>query len=490
MSERRSHPSPQISRARWTTWRGLVAAGLVIVTSALTGCGKDSQAPSEQSEPLVVRGGDRLAWDQQAISGQQVQALSFRLYVDGRSAALASVTCSSQAGASGYPCSGGLPTMTPGVHTLELSTILDGQESAHSSQLVVRMTATAAAFSSDTSTAPSLFASMACVSQSPHDCYHARVVARNVDSATTLTAARDGSILFVEGERRVRVIVDDQLLPEPALVVPEEARIVGLAIDEHDEGSFVYVSWAETLDTSTTVNVTRYRELQHTLGEGARIVTGLPFTATAFAPLAVGVDGFLYLALPSTMAGSRADDASRDAGVVLRLTRDGLTPTSNVSSSTHFARGSAWPTTLATDLSDGLWTGGRARAWSQEIARIGLPSAVVSQLPLNLAGSGAESVATASTTRLSDAHTPDPVVARGGSGGMFVVTDGRLLHNATFMEPLEELTFDADLRAISVVDSPLGVTYVSVTTTDRRTTAILSLVHPRSESIEAVADPN
>ena len=115
------------------------------------------------------------------------------------------------------------------------------------------------------------------------------------------------------------------LVPTPALTLPDpDSRLLSIAIDgSSSDRASVFVAWSEvTADGRTRLNVTRYREVAGTLGEGAAIITGLHFAQGASAPIAVDGRGLLYVAVPAP--------ATDDHGMVLRFTRDGFVPEINL----------------------------------------------------------------------------------------------------------------------------------------------------------------
>jgi hypothetical protein len=125
------------------------AAACVAVALLASSCGGDKQNPPKPGNPtgpapptsgpdpgvIQIRGGERLGWTQMASSADAIRAHSFRLFIDGAEAALSDTRCSTTAADGGYECSGRLPTMAPGQHSLELASIVSGQQSARS-QLV------------------------------------------------------------------------------------------------------------------------------------------------------------------------------------------------------------------------------------------------------------------------------------------------------------------------------------------------------------------
>src|SRR4029453_17535387 len=82
---------------------GLVSSVLVI------GCGGDDNDSQSLSQPVTVRGGERLSWDQTATSITELRSLIFRLYIDGRVSSLSDTSCIEVLRATGAQCSGQLP---------------------------------------------------------------------------------------------------------------------------------------------------------------------------------------------------------------------------------------------------------------------------------------------------------------------------------------------------------------------------------------------
>jgi hypothetical protein len=72
-----------------------------------------------------------------AASPQQLKALNYKIYVDGQAAQFDDTRCASTPTALGYACSGRLPSLSPGRHTIELRSVLNGQESPPSLDLLI-----------------------------------------------------------------------------------------------------------------------------------------------------------------------------------------------------------------------------------------------------------------------------------------------------------------------------------------------------------------
>ena len=120
--------------------QGTVAVqGVALCLAALIACDGRNKDSNERAEPSVIKGSERLSWMQNADSVQSLRAHVFRLYVDGDDATLADVRCNETRTSAGYECSGLLPRMTAGRHSLELVSVFDGIASPRSAPITVVM---------------------------------------------------------------------------------------------------------------------------------------------------------------------------------------------------------------------------------------------------------------------------------------------------------------------------------------------------------------
>jgi hypothetical protein len=336
----------------------LPALGVVLCLAffaAACGPSDDKGGKDNGSDPVPLRGGERLTWDQSADSVPSLRSHTYRLYVDGNRTTFTDVRCNETRNSGGYECSGLLPGMAAGRHSLELTSMVSGVESPHSAPIIVTLatsttivTAMAPAVS-PTALAAANAVTWACVvTSSSGKCFDGRVIANGLDSPSALSPTSDGRLFFIEGNSRVRAIDGDVLVPEPVLELPNpDARFVGLAVDQEFERTrSMFVAWTElNRDGMSSLNVTRYRELQNRLAEGATIISGLAIPPDAVAPLTLDREGLLYVGLP---------------GAVLRFTRDGMVPSSNPRASSIIAETRAAPSALAVDSSgQRVWFAGR-----------------------------------------------------------------------------------------------------------------------------------
>jgi hypothetical protein len=119
--------------------RMLILAGLACSSSLCAAACHDGS--EDDPNPLSVRNGERIAWEQRADSRSHLGQLTYKLYVDGAEAPLANVRCDEVQAAPALACSGELPLMAAGRHSLEITSRLNGQESPRSSRLSIVVSA-------------------------------------------------------------------------------------------------------------------------------------------------------------------------------------------------------------------------------------------------------------------------------------------------------------------------------------------------------------
>jgi glucose/arabinose dehydrogenase len=433
----------------------LVLTLLTVAISAACGGGDESEQGQGQ-EPIPVRAGARLGWDQTASSRDEVRSLTFRLYVDDAQSTLTDVRCADTPTAAGFACSGVLPTMSAGRHVLTLASVENGAESARSAAIVVEL-------SVSTQLTPPLSpavdpassgANSVCSTAPPVACYESALVASGLEPVTALSAAPDGRVFFIEGERRVRVIAGNMVALEPALSLDQaDSRVVGLAIDtSFTTTRSVFVAWTDSPAGIPTLNITRYREVQNLFGEGATIVTGLPFRSGALAPLAVDASGLLFVALPS-VGGS-------EPGAIARFTRDGFVPRDNPRSLPAIAEGHPAPTGLGIDRRHGnIWLVGQSPEGGEAIASFAQSANGSWQSrPISVSDAGRQ----------------------GDDAGLVIGVATRLLRTSSSLEGtpqiFEEVRFVSGSEVLATAEAANGGVYVAIMETAKdRSTSILLL---------------
>lgn len=353
---------------------GLVGVFCLLVSA----CGGGDDSPAEPPDPggggSVVRGGERLVWDQRAESVSAARGYTYILYIDGVRSTLGNVTCSGTASVAGYECSGTLPQMSRGPHTLQLAAVTSGAESSRSASLSVNVASSSAL---TTGTAAVLSDALSaggpiCIGSDGGDCYRPQLIAARAVPVRTIVPTMGDQALLLDGERSVSVIAGAGVLETPALTLEAEtSSVIGLAVPpDFSESRFVYVAWRQTArDGQPEAGVTRYREVQGTLAEAATIVSGLPTIADASAPMAFDEAGRLYVQVPLRQATSSGAETATTA--IMRFEADGSVPSDNPRHSPVIAYGFAQPSAMAWDAAGRrLWLAGADPQWSSPLATL------------------------------------------------------------------------------------------------------------------------
>ena len=353
----------------------------------LAGCGKSGD---NSGDGVQIVGNERIGWDQQAADTSELSTFHYRLWVDGVSHEMTDALCGTDSGSAGFPCTGGLPQMPVGSHTLELSAYVDGSpplESARSSALRVRVTGQLTV----TTQRPRSFAPMLPTADGIQ--LQPDLVADGLNDVTDLAFTSDGRIFVSERAGRVRTIANGQLQPEPAVtlddVVTGSGRgLLAVAVDPRfKETSFVYGVYTAT----TGMQLVRFVESHGRFVNRAVLLSDLPYRPDGpGASLRFGPDNKLYLGLDDGGDAARAGDLGSYSGKVLRLNPDATTPADQAGGTPVYVlnvnvpRGLAWAAdgeTLwvaqtndgGTGLLQATLSAGRDRR-AQVVARYGLPT--------------------------------------------------------------------------------------------------------------------
>jgi glucose/arabinose dehydrogenase len=305
---------------------------LAALSAAAATCGKDSPpTPTPSPGPdgaETIRGTERIGWDQRAADPAELASFKYAIYVDGARSEIGEVSCGSSAAANGFSCSGRLPPMTPGQHTLELAAFVgEGGNLVESSRSVPLRVTVAAAVSS--ARAGSLRPGDAGTTSDGLP-LRVDVVVERADEPADIAFAPDGRLFLAERDGMVRVI---EGVGRTQAVSDLEGEILALALDpDFPRTHYVYVATVapEPVDGapfSDAFTIARYREANGILGERMVLLHGIPARRDrAAAALGIGPDGKLHVALDDGGDAALAGDAASLNGKVLRLERDGTTP--------------------------------------------------------------------------------------------------------------------------------------------------------------------
>lgn len=379
---------------------------LAVAFAASAACGRSTPpTPSPGTDtPESIRGTERLGWDQLAGDAVELAGFRYAIYVDGSRSEIADVSCGATAGATGFPCHGRLPAMSPGAHTLELAAFVvdDGvRESPRSVPLRVVVTAVTTAQNPGASEDPSAsrrkpqdidpqntdpvaFAFRRTIPGTIRTSDGVRlrieVLAENLESPADLAFAADGLLFIAERDGRVRVFRDGQLQRAPALI-PEHgafddgAALLGLAVDPQFERTrFVYALYAAGADhRAPAFRLARYRETNGGLAERAVVLDNIaPAAARPSGVLRFGPDRKLYAALDDGGDARRGEDLSSFGGKVLRLNQDGSTPADQPGATPIFSHAYPSPRGIGWQPATGLlWIAARERNGSERLRSSG-----------------------------------------------------------------------------------------------------------------------
>jgi glucose/arabinose dehydrogenase len=323
---------------------GYAVSLAIVLAVAASSCGGSSPPPGTSNPPGggsgdPVGSNARLGWNQTGNSLGEVTQMKFGAYVDNNPRVdLDGVQCGGSS--SPFACSGRMPSMTPGSHTLELVAyvIENGRDVESGRSLPLQVTVTGTTASAEAPGAPAN-------QQTTSDGVALRLdtVATGVQAVTALAFSRDGLVLI--GERRGRIHVGPaanmrpgaSLAEHPAAIelddvhvsLPDTGGLLALALDPAFERTrFVYALYtAEARNGGWRFRIARFREAGGRLGERAVVFDGLPASPRHPAgALGFGADGKLYAAFDD---GGNAQDAARPSshnGKMVRLNSDGSTP--------------------------------------------------------------------------------------------------------------------------------------------------------------------
>lgn len=205
------------------------------------------------------------------------------------------------------------------------------------------------------------------------------VVATGLEVPWSLAFLPDGRLLVTERPGRVRVLANDQLVPEPALALDDvyanaEAGTMGIAVDPRfEENGLVYLLYTRDRPGRGPVNrVVRYREVGNVLGEATVLLDGIPASFLHDGGrLRFGPDGLLYVTMGDVLEADDAQDLAAMTGKILRIDRHGRTPPGNPYSSPVYSWGHRNPQGIDWHpLSGALWATEHGNVGNDEVNRI------------------------------------------------------------------------------------------------------------------------
>jgi glucose/arabinose dehydrogenase len=441
----------------------------LLLAASICAAGCDNKRDPETPDPgnpsgeVRVSPGDRLGWVQQAADAAEVASFQFALYVDGTRTTLSGVSCTPVGGSSGFDCSGTLPALSAGTHTLELASfVVDGStviESARSAPL--RVVAGGTTRFSVPSTLV-VTAEQVRLNLDP--------VAEGLQLPTDMAFAKDGSIFVAERGGAVRLIADGVLAETPALDlsgdISRDGGLLAIALDrEFDDNGLVYALYAvDAPREGLEFTLARFRSVNGVFGERAVLLDRTKAAADGpSGAVRVAADGKLFVALDSASDARIAGSFATYNGKVLRLNTDATTPADQPGSNPIFSLEHPRPLALDWQPSTGaLWVidrvGADAGRLSAVVKDAGQSRAAFRTSYALPAGTGAASAAFYNSERMSMFK-----------GNLFIAAEmGRQLlrlrfdsENPTKVVSVERMLHD-QIGAIRVVAAgPDGALYIA-----------------------------
>jgi glucose/arabinose dehydrogenase len=176
--------------------------------------------------------------------------------------------------------------------------------------------------------------------------FRVEVMATNLQIPWSMVFAPDGRLFVTERPGRVRILDLAARTSELALTVEDnraegEGGLLGMALDpDFTQTRFVYLYHTATAQGRAINRVVRYREVANRLAERAVILDNIPGAAIHDGGrLRFGPDNLLYITAGDAANTAFAQDLASLAGKILRLNRDGTTPSDNPFSSPVYSWG-------------------------------------------------------------------------------------------------------------------------------------------------------
>ena len=345
-----------------------VARGLYLLLALLTiGCGSTpppTPSPGTGNGEMIT-GRERLGWDQPAASTAELATFRYAVYVDGARAEIADANCGATAGAGGFACSGRLPAMSNGSHTLELAAFYDAGgivESAKSTALRVTVASSVAPPSVATLQSGDI------VTTRDGARLEATLVAIGLTDVVDLAVLPDRRLVVAERAGAVRIVTGAEVthaLPAGPGTVAADGGILALTVDpDAARSGHVFV----THTPAGVFRIVRYRIAGGALVDRMALIRDVPASMDPSAALRVGPDGKLYAAFDDGGSREAAARLSEWNGKILRLNGDGGTPDDQPAASPVFWSGLGAPRGLGWSPDTGtLWVADQGREGMERV---------------------------------------------------------------------------------------------------------------------------
>lgn len=207
--------------------------------------------------------------------------------------------------------------------------------------------------------------------------FRVETVVTGLEIPWSLNFAPDGRLFITERPGRVRIVTtggnSELALTVDDVFVQGESGVLGLALDpQFSQNRFVYVYYTASVAGGAVNRIVRYREVNSRLAERVVLLDNIPAaTIHDGGRLRFGPDGLLYATAGDAAIPNFAQDVASIAGKILRITRDGTTPSDNRFSSPVYTYGHRNPQGLDWHPTSGaLWAVEHGQTGNDEVNTI------------------------------------------------------------------------------------------------------------------------
>jgi glucose/arabinose dehydrogenase len=207
--------------------------------------------------------------------------------------------------------------------------------------------------------------------------FRVETVVTGLEIPWSLNFAPDGRLFITERPGRVRIVTtggnSELALTVDDVFVQGESGVLGLALDpQFSQNRFVYVYYTASVAGGAVNRIVRYRVVNSRLAERVVLLDNIPAaTIHDGGRLRFGPDGLLYATAGDAAIPNFAQDVASIAGKILRITRDGTTPSDNRFSSPVYTYGHRNPQGLDWHPTSGaLWAVEHGQTGNDEVNTI------------------------------------------------------------------------------------------------------------------------
>lgn len=347
----------------------------LLALALVAACGRTPPpTPSPPSDPgETITGRERLGWDQPAGDAAELATFRYAIYVDSVRSELAEVICGATPGPGGFACSGRLPALANGTHTLELAAFILDAGGALESPRSAPLRVTVSALTAPPIDAPPLAAGDA-ITTADGLTLHAERIAADLNDVVDLALLASGDLLVAERDGGLRVVRHGLRVPPSITDLPSSGRDGGIA-SVTAAPDFIRTGHVFVIHTPPGgFRIVRYRAAGDALVDRMPLMRDVAASPDSAAVLRFGPDGKLYAAFDDGGSRETAARASEWNGKVLRLNPDGSTPDDQPAASPVFWSGLRAPRGLAWAADGTLWIADERRERLERLAALGVES--------------------------------------------------------------------------------------------------------------------